>query len=143
MSDRSFLVLKSRREIRMMRKPGLVVWEAHERIAETVRPGVTTRELDAIAESVFQRHGAEPLFKGYPGDPPFPAVTCISVNDEIVHGIPGDRVLQTGDIVSIDTGCRIDGWCGDAARTHAVGQIDEQSQLLLDVTRGVLDLALQ
>ncbi len=135
--------LRSPREIARMRLPGQLVGEAHQRVAELVRPGVTTGELDRVVEQLFARHQAEPLFKGYPGPTPFPAVTCISVNHEVVHGIPGPRVLKEGDIVSVDTGCRLDGWCGDAAVTHAVGQISAQSQRLLQVTRGVLELAVR
>ncbi len=126
-----------------MRRAGLVVWQAHEAAARLVRPGVTTAELDAAVEEVFQRYDAVPLFKGVPGEIPFPAATCISVNEEVVHGIPGDRVLQEGDIVSIDTGCRVDGWCGDAARTHPVGMVSPRVQRLLDVTRETLQLAIK
>jgi methionyl aminopeptidase len=135
--------IKSAREIECMRRPGLLVWEAHQLTGERIEPGVTTGELDQIVEELFAKHDAEPLFKGYPGPTPFPSVTCISVNDAVVHGIPGDYVLQEGDIVSIDTGCRIDGWCGDAAVTHAVGKISDEARKLLDTTRGVLDLAIR
>lgn len=126
-----------------MRRAGLLVWEAHQVAGSLVRPGVTTREIDAAVEQFFARHRAIPLFKGVPGKVPFPAVTCISVNDEVVHGIPGDRQLEEGDVVSIDTGCKLDGWCGDAAVTHPVGQIDPESAKLLQVTEGVLNLAIQ
>lgn len=127
-----------------MRRAGLVVWKAHQAAAALVGPGVTTGEVNAAMEAVFEKYGAEPLFKGVKGPKtPFPAVSCISVNDELVHGIPGSRVLQEGDIVSIDTGCRLQGWCGDAAITHAVGQVAADVQRLLDVTRGALELAIQ
>ena len=134
--------LRSKREISLMRVPGLVVWEAHQAAAGLIRPGVTTAELDDAVEAVFQKHDAIPLFKGVPGRTPFPAATCISVNDEVVHGIPGSRVLQDGDIVSLDTGCKIGGWCGDAAITHAVGQVSKEAQHLLDVTKGTLQIAI-
>src|SRR5262245_13099099 len=114
------LVLRSARELRLMRKAGLVVWEAHQAAASLVRVGVTTAELDAAVEAVFQKHGAVPLFKGVPGKVPYPAVTCISVNEAVVHGIPGPRKLVEGDIVSVDTGVKLDGWCADAAVTHPV-----------------------
>lgn len=127
----------------MMRQPGRLVWQAHQVAGKLVRPGVTTGEIDAAIEQVFDEAGAIPLFKGFPGKVPFPAVTCISVNEEVVHGIPGDRVLREGDIVSIDTGCQINGWCGDAAVTHPVGTISEDVQRLLDVTLGTLDLAIE
>ncbi len=139
----AMLNLRSRREIGLMRKAGLVVWEAHEALAQLVRPGISTRELDAAVEGVFAKYDAEPLFKGFPGPVPFPAATCISVNEQIVHGIPGDRVLKEGDIVSVDTGCRIRGWCGDAAVTHPVGAVRPEARRLLEVTEGVLRLALK
>ncbi|MEX0678317.1 MAG: type I methionyl aminopeptidase [Pirellulales bacterium] len=135
-------ILRSSREIAQMRKAGLLVWKAHDVAAALVRPGITTREIDAAVEKFFAEHRAIPLFKGVPGRTPFPAVTCISVNDEVVHGIPGRRVLREGDIVSIDTGCKYEGWCGDSAVTIAVGNIEPEVQRLLDVTRGVLDLAI-
>ncbi|MBL9122499.1 MAG: M24 family metallopeptidase, partial [Planctomycetaceae bacterium] len=106
-----------------MRRAGLVVWEAHQIAAKLVRPGVTTAEIDAAVEAFFETRGAVPLFKGVPGKVPFPAVTCISVNEAVVHGIPGPRVLQEGDIISIDTGVRLEGWCADAAVMHPVGRI--------------------
>jgi methionyl aminopeptidase len=130
-----------------MRKAGLLIWQAHQIAASMVRPGVTTGEIDAAVEDFFRQHDAVPLFKNYPnsiaGKPPFPAVTCMSVNEEVVHGIPGDRVLREGDILSIDTGCRLAGWCADAAVTHAVGSVDPAVRRLLDVTRGVLQLAIR
>lgn len=129
-----------------MRKAGLLVWGAHQAMAARIRPGVTTAELDAVAEAYFAEHGAAPLFKNFPhaqpGRPPFPAVTCISINEEVVHGIPGPRRLKEGDIVSVDTGCRLGGWCGDAAATYAVGKVEPAKQRLIDVTRNVLELAI-
>ena len=126
-----------------MRRAGLVVWGAHQRAASLVRPGVTTAEIDAAVEAFFREHDAVPLFKGVPGKVPFPATCCISVNDEVVHGIPGTRVLVDGDVVSIDTGCSVGGWCGDAAVTHPVGAVTSRVQELLDCTSGVLSLAIQ
>lgn len=125
-----------------MRKAGLLVWQAHQIAGQLVRPGVSTGDIDAAVERFFQKHNAIPLFKGVPGKVPFPAVTCISVNDEVVHGIPGRRLLREGDVVSIDTGCKFEGWCGDAAVTHPVGKLEPQVQRLLEVTSGVLDLAI-
>lgn len=136
-------ILRSAREIQMMRKAGFVVWQAHQLAASMIRPGVTTGEIDAAVEEFFRQHNAIPLFKGVPGRVPFPAVTCMSVNEEVVHGIPGPRELREGDILSIDTGCKVDGWCGDAAVTHAVGAIPADVQRLLDVTRGTLELAIE
>jgi methionyl aminopeptidase len=139
--------LKSNREIGLMRQAGLAVWQAHQIAASMIAPGVTTREIDAAIERYFLRIGATPLFKNYPNNlrnkPPFPAVTCMSVNDAVVHGIPNDTPLREGDIVSIDTGCRLAGWCGDAARTYPVGQIAPEVQSLLDATEGVLQLAME
>ena len=135
--------LRSLREITEMRKAGLLVWQAHQLAAAAIRPGVTTAEIDAIIERFFVENHAVPLFKGVPGTVPFPATTCISVNEEVVHGIPGSRRLVEGDIVSIDTGCKLNGWCGDAASTYPVGQIAPDVQRLLDVGRNVLNLAVQ
>jgi len=126
-----------------MRKAGLVVWEAHQVAARLVKPGVTTGEIDAAIEAFFAEKNAEPLFKGVPGVVPFPAVTCISVNEEVVHGIPGARTLVEGDCVSIDTGCRVEGWCADSAITHPVGHVAPRVSQLLEVTKGVLDLAIR
>ncbi|HBB73986.1 MAG TPA: type I methionyl aminopeptidase [Planctomycetaceae bacterium] len=137
------VTLRSPREIALMRRAGLVVWGAHQRAAALVRPGVTTAEIDAAVERFFVEHDAIPLFKGVPGKVPFPATCCISVNDEVVHGIPGSRVLLDGDVVSVDTGCSVGGWCGDAAVTHPVGTVAPRVQTLLDCTSGVLALAIQ
>lgn len=124
-----------------MRGAGELVAEAHHRVRELIRPGVTTQELDAAVEKLFVDAGATPLFKGVPGKVPFPAVTCISVNEQVVHGIPGDRELQEGDIVSVDTGCRMNGWCGDAAWTYPVGAVDELKRRLLEVGEATLKIA--
>ena len=127
--------LRSRREIDAMRRAGQLVREAHRRTAQLIKPGITTGELDQVVDDTFAEQQAEPLFKGYPGPAgPFPAATCISVNEEVVHGIPGDRALESGDIVSLDTGCRVDGWCGDAAVSYAVGEVSDQAAKLLEVT---------
>jgi methionyl aminopeptidase len=126
-----------------MRKSGLVVWAAHQAAKAFVRPGVTTAEIDAVIDEYLRRHNALPLFKGVPGKVPFPASTCISVNDEVVHGIPGRRRLKEGDIVSLDTGCKVNGWCGDSAYTHPVGRVAPEVQRLLDVTSSVLELAIE
>jgi methionyl aminopeptidase len=137
------IVRKSRREINLMRKAGLLVWQAHQRVGERIAPGVTTAEIDRDIEQLFEQYGATPLFKGYPGEVPFPAVTCMSLNQAIVHGIPNDRPLKEGDVVSVDTGCRLGGWCGDAAATYPVGRISDDAQKLLDVTSGVLQLSIE
>jgi methionyl aminopeptidase len=136
-------ILKSNREINQMRSAGLLVWYAHQQAGKLIAPGVTTAEINQAIADVFAQVNAEPLFLNYPGEVPFPAESCISVNEEIVHGIPGKRQLQAGDIVSVDTGCRFKGWCGDAAVTHAVGEIDATAQKLLQVTSDVLELAIR
>jgi methionyl aminopeptidase len=125
-----------------MREAGQVVARAIDRAAQLIRPGVATRELDAAIEDVIREAGAQALFKGVPGKVPFPAASCISVNDEVVHGIPGDRVLKTGDLVSIDTACRLAGWCADSAWTFPVGSVDETRRRLLSVGQSVLELAI-
>jgi methionyl aminopeptidase len=136
-------ILRSPREIAEMRKAGLLVWHAHQVAAGMLRAGVATAEIDAAVERYFAEHQAVPLFKGVPGPVPFPAVTCISINEEVVHGIPGSRKLVEGDIVSIDTGCKLNGWCGDAAATYVVGRVDAKLRRLVDTTREVLDLAIR
>ena len=141
-SFRRVHTLRSTREINLIRQAGLLVYEAHQIAGRLVRPGTTTGEIDAAVEDFFTSKDAIPLFKGVPGKVPFPAVTCISINEEVVHGIPGPRKLVEGDIVSIDTGCKIGGWCGDAAVTHPVGTVGEEVQKLLDVTEATLQLAI-
>ncbi|MFH1264618.1 MAG: type I methionyl aminopeptidase [Planctomycetota bacterium] len=137
------VILRSPREIAMMREAGLVVWHAHRLVESLLAPGVTTAEIDAAVEQFFAEQNAVPLFKGVPGKVPFPAVTCVSINEAVVHGIPGPRKLIEGDVVSIDTGCKLNGWCGDAAVTHPIGRVAPRVKQLLDVTRGVLDLAIE
>ena len=137
---------KSRREIEKMRVAGRIVWQAHRQAARRVVAGATTAEIDAVVDDVIANAGAEALFKGHhPPNAPtaFPAATCISVNDEVVHGIPGERKLEEGDVVSLDIGVRKDGWCGDAAVTHAVGEISTDRRTLLEVTEGALRIALE
>ncbi len=133
--------IKSSAQIGKMRRAGLVVSDALGAMGEAVRPGITTRELDAIARSVLGDHRATSSFLGYGsewGYPPYPATVCISVNEEVVHGIPGDRVLAYGDIVSIDFGAIVDGWHGDAARTFTVGQVSADALELIEVTRDAM-----
>ena len=134
--------LKSPRELGQMRKAGIVNWGAHHLIGSLIAPGVTTGSVDLAVERYFNERGAIPLFKGVPGKTPFPSVCCISVNDEVVHGIPGSRALKEGDVVSIDTGCKLAGWCADSAVTYAVGRIHPDLRKLLEVTSAVLDLAI-
>jgi methionyl aminopeptidase len=138
-------VLRSPREIELMRAAGRVVHQVLEETRALVKPGVTTGELAKVAEKLIRASGGEALFKGVRTPAtryPFPAVICTSVNEQVVHGIPGPRVLTEGDIVSIDCGVRMKGYCGDAATTIPVGRIRPEIQKLLDVTAGSLDLAL-
>ena len=126
------IYIKSRNEIELMREAGRIVAQAHELIKEAIKPGITTEELDQIAEKHILKVGAAPAFKGYKG---FPASICASVNHEVVHGIPGPRKLEEGDIISIDIGSVYKGYYGDAARTHAVGEISPRARELIEVTR--------
>lgn len=127
--------IKSVDEIALMREAGLVVAQTLESLREQITPGMTTRDLDAIARESIASHGATPSFLGYYG---FPAVICTSVNEEVVHGIPGDRVIQGGDIVSIDCGAIVEGWHGDAAISILVGEADPRVQALSEATKAAL-----
>ncbi|CAA9399905.1 MAG: Methionine aminopeptidase [uncultured Nocardioides sp.] len=131
------LEIKTREQVELMRVSGRLVGETLELLRAAVRPGATTRELDTLAETNIRDHGGVPSFLGY-GFPPFPATICASVNDEVVHGIPGDRVLQDGDVVSIDCGAIVDGWHGDAAVTVAVGDVAPEVLELMRVTEDAL-----
>ena len=132
---------KSRSEIERMRKAGRVVGEILDIIEAEIRPGVSTAHLDALAEAHIRKSGATPSFKGYPGiNPrrPFPASVCISIDDEIVHGIPGERTIRAGQIVSVDAGAIVDGWHGDGARTFYVGEPPPRVAQLIDLTRSAM-----
>ena len=132
------IVIKSQHELALMREAGRVNAQALAAVRDLVHPGVTTGELDAAAEEVIRKHGGVPVFKGYPGPYPYPATITVSVNEELVHGIPGKRKLKEGDIVSIDCGTLLDGFVGDSAFTMGVGEITPEAQRLLDVTEGAL-----
>ncbi len=138
-------ILKSKEEIEAMRPAGRIVAKTLKLLREMVVPGVTTLELDQAAEDLIRKNGAIPAFKGYPNFKPgvidFPGTICASVNEEVVHGIPCDRVLCKGDIISIDVGANYDGWFGDAARTYAVGEISRKAAKLLSVTEESLNRA--
>jgi methionyl aminopeptidase len=129
------IILKSPREITQMQGAGQVVAAVLEEVGKKVRPGITTAELDDIAVSEVKKRGAEASFKGYRG---FPASICTSVNEEVVHGIPGSRVLQEGEIISLDFGALLNGFHGDAAVTVGVGKISTEAQNIIDATRGAL-----
>ncbi|MGL5243667.1 MAG: type I methionyl aminopeptidase [Sarcina sp.] len=125
------IILKNEIEIDLMRKAGRILGETLNLLGEKVRPGITTAELDRIAEEFITKHGAKPSFKGLYG---FPASLCISVNEQVVHGIPGKYKLKEGDIVSVDCGVFLNGFHGDAARTYAVGNISEDAAKLIKIT---------
>jgi methionyl aminopeptidase len=137
------VTLKNRHELDLMRHAGRIVGECHLLLRDAVRPGVTTAQLNGLVHDYITRQGGVPSFLGYPGPTPYPAATCISVNEQIVHGIPGPRVLHEGDIVSIDIGVIWKGYHGDSAWSYAVGRISKAAQDLLDVTEQTLYHALE
>ncbi|RDV83381.1 type I methionyl aminopeptidase [Ammonifex thiophilus] len=126
---------KSERELQYMREAGRIVALTLQELEKAIRPGVTTKELDSLAEEFIRRQGARPAFKGLYG---FPASICTSINEEVVHGIPGPRRLREGDIISIDVGTEVEGYHGDGAWTFPVGEISEEAARLLEVTREAL-----
>jgi methionyl aminopeptidase len=130
------IVIRSEREIMVMRQAGRVVAIVLEILSRAIRPGMETKELDVIAGRELKKLGAKPSFKGYHG---FPANLCVSVNDEIVHGIPGERVLKEGDIVSLDFGSIYDGFQGDAAVTVSVGEVKPEAKRLMETTEDALE----
>jgi methionyl aminopeptidase len=136
--------LKSPREIALMREAGKVVAEALRACKAKAQPGVRTVEIDQAVEAVFAKYGALPLFKGYKagGNVPFPAATCISLNEQVVHGIPGQRVVRDGDLLKLDTACKLNGWCADAAVTLPMGNVSEEKRRLVDVAWQVLRTAM-
>lgn len=137
--------LKSAREIGLMREAGKIVAECLRTCREMAKPGVRTIEINRAVEAIYAKYGATPLFKGYPGPNPkvpFPASTCISINEQIVHGIPGQREIREGDLIKIDTACKLNGWCADAAVTIPVGEIRPERRRLLDVGHQVLQIAI-
>ncbi|MBN1360989.1 MAG: type I methionyl aminopeptidase [Sedimentisphaerales bacterium] len=140
------ITLRSRREIELMRQAGAVVANVLSQLQEVAEPGVTTAQLDDLALKMTADAGAEALFKGVRSSHarrPFPGAICASVNDQVVHGIPSSQtVLREGDILSVDFGVRLNGYCGDAATTVAIGSISPDKQKLLDVTKGALDIAI-
>ena len=134
------IFLKTEDEIELMRAANLLVASTLAEIAKNIREGVTTRQLDSLAEEFIRDHGAVPTFKGFPNPfgAPFPASICASVNDEVVHGIPNDRPLQNGDIVSVDCGARLGGYNGDSCYTFCVGNVSEKVKFLLRTTKEAL-----
>jgi methionyl aminopeptidase len=135
--DLKMITIKSEKDIEKMREACRIVGLAHNEVEKMLKPGMTTREIDAIAEKVIINHGAEPSFKGYPKGArnAFPATACISINEEVIHGIPNNRIIKEGDIVSIDLGAYKNGFHGDAARSYVVGNGTDIAKKLVDVTR--------
>jgi len=142
MSDRP-IVIKNPPEIETMREAGRVNALVLETVREMVRPGITTQELDAVAEELIRKNGGKPAFKNYPGPYPYPATLTISINEELVHGIPGKRKLMEGDLVSVDCGTVLDGFVADSAFSMGVGEISSQAQQLLEVTEKALYMAIE
>jgi methionyl aminopeptidase len=134
------IICKTQRELEIMREAGRIVALTHQELQKYIKPGISTKELDAIAEKYILGCDAIPSFKGYNG---FRGSICASVNEELVHGIPGDRVLREGDIISIDIGAKHNGYHGDSAWTYAVGAISDETQQLLDVTEKSLYIGLK
>jgi len=132
------IIIKSEQEIATLREAGRINAKALDAVRQLIRPGVTTAELDAAAEEVIRKHRATPTFKGYPGPYPYPASICVSINEQLVHGIPGKRKLQAGDIVSIDCGSTFEGFVGDSAITVGVGEISPTAHRLIEVTEQAL-----
>lgn len=135
--------LKSTREIGLMRESGILVARALRICREMAKPGVKTSEIDRAVEVFYAAHQATPLFKGYPGRVPFPACTCLSVNEQVVHGIPGERVLKDGDLLKVDTACKFNGWCADRAITIPIGNVRPERLRLLKVAEEVLQMVIE
>ncbi|MDY5939399.1 MAG: type I methionyl aminopeptidase [Phocaeicola sp.] len=134
------IYLKTDDEIELLRQSNLLVGKTLAEVAKYIKPGVTTKQLDIIAEEFIRDHGAIPTFKGFPNPygEPYPASLCTSVNEQVVHGVPNDRPLEEGDIVSIDCGTNLNGYCGDSAYTFCVGEVDEAIKALLRTTKEAL-----
>jgi len=136
------IYIKSDQEVAIMREAGRINALALAAVGQAIQPGVTTGELDAIAAEVIRKHSARPAFLGVPGAYPYPATTTISINDEMVHGIPGKRMLQEGDIVSVDCGTVYEGFVGDSAFTTGVGEVSTLAQRLMEVTEKALRIGI-
>jgi methionyl aminopeptidase len=132
------IVIKSDAELALMREAGRLNALALQTVRDLIQPGITTAELDAAAEEVIRKHGGVPIFKGYPGPYPYPATLNVSINEQLVHGIPGKRKIKDGDIVSVDCGTLLNGFVGDSAFTAGVGEISPLAQRLIEVTEQAL-----
>jgi methionyl aminopeptidase len=136
------ITIKNPQEIAAMRKAGRINAEALAAARAIIRPGVTTADLNAAAEEILKKHDAYSPFLNYPGPYPYPASTCISINEELVHGIPGDRALKEGDIVSMDCGTVFEGFVGDSAFTAGVGKISAKARKLIEITEKALEIGI-
>jgi methionyl aminopeptidase len=136
----AMIIVKSSREIEQLKRSNAIVAEVFEKLKKMIEPGITTKELDQVAEEYILLKGGQPAFKGYRG---FPATLCISINEEVVHGIPGQRRLKEGDIVSLDVGVNFVGYFGDAAITLPVGEVDPEAKRLLEVTEKALYIGIE
>ena len=136
------ITIKSEKELAIMRQAGRINAEALAAVKAIIQPGVTTADMNAAAEEVLKKHGAYSPFKNYPGPYPYPASTCVSVNEELVHGIPGKRKLKEGDIVSVDCGTVFEGFVGDSAFTAGVGEISRKARKILEVTEKALSIGI-
>lgn len=136
------VVIKNQADLEIMREAGRINARALQAVKEAIKPGVTTGELDKIAETVIRDHGAKPAFLGYPGPTPYPATINSCINEEMVHAIPGERVIQSGDLVSIDCGTVFQGYVADSAFSIGVGDVSSQVQTLLDVTKQALEIGI-
>lgn len=145
--SKDHIILKRPADIARLREAGRLVAEAFEELRKAIRPGVTLKELDQLATEYITQRGAQPLYKGYrgnpPNHPPFPGTICASVNNEICHGLPTARALREGDIVGIDIGLKLNGYCGDACVTYPVGPVSAKAQHLLKVTEEALKRGIQ
>ncbi len=139
------IFLKTDDEIELLRQSNLLVGKTLAEVAKLIKPGVTTKELDKVAEEFIRDNGAIPTFKGYPNPygGPFPGTLCTSVNDQVVHGVPNDIPLRDGDIISVDCGTLLNGFCGDSAYTFCVGEVSEEIKALLRTTKDALYLGIQ
>ena len=131
--------LKTKQEIELMRKAGNILSRIMEELKNKLKPGITTKEIDSLAGELIDSYKVSPAFKGYRG---FPANTCISLNEDVIHGIPDDRKIKTGDIVSLDIGIKVDGFYADAAFTHPIGKIHEKVKKLISVTKKALAIGI-
>jgi methionyl aminopeptidase len=135
-------ILKSPAEIAEMRRAGVLVAQAHQIVRDMAKPGTRTIDIDRAVEAFYAVHNATPLFKGYPGKVPFPACTCLSINEEVVHGVPGNRQLKDGDLLKVDTACKFEGWCADRAVTIPIGTVRPERLRMVKVAQECLQIAI-